>query len=79
MDVNVEMPFVGEAIERMRIVRWLRAVGDEVAAEEQLVEVTTDKIDFVIEAPASGTLVEIRAADGEVVKPYDVVAVIKPR
>jgi len=78
MSVNVEVPFVGEAIEQMRVVRWLKAPGDAVRAEEPLVEVTTEKIDFVVEAPASGTLVEIRAAEGAHVVPNEVVAVIAP-
>jgi len=78
MSVNVEVPFVGEGVPEMRVVRWLKGPGDPVHAEEPLVEVTTEKIDFVIEAPATGTLVEVRATAGTMVTANQVVGVIAP-
>jgi 2-oxoglutarate dehydrogenase E2 component (dihydrolipoamide succinyltransferase) len=45
------------------VVRWLKAVGDAVAADEPLLEISTDKVDTEIPAPVAGTLVEITAGD----------------
>jgi 2-oxoglutarate dehydrogenase E2 component (dihydrolipoamide succinyltransferase) len=76
--VNIEVPFVGESIENMRVLRWLKADGDHVTAEEPLLEITTEKIDFIIEAPASGTLVDVSAAEGASVTPNQIIAAIDP-
>jgi 2-oxoglutarate dehydrogenase E2 component (dihydrolipoamide succinyltransferase) len=75
--VNVVIPFVGETVEHMEIRAWLKSVGDEVSRDEPLIEITTTKIDFMIEAPATGRLVEIRVPAGTVVRTDDVVAIIE--
>jgi pyruvate/2-oxoglutarate dehydrogenase complex dihydrolipoamide acyltransferase (E2) component len=59
---SVVIPSLGEAIYQVRIVRWLKAVGDPVTEGEQLVEVSTDKIDAILPAPATGVVLEIGAA-----------------
>ena len=76
MLVHVEMPFVGESVEQLRVRAWLKAIGERVEREDPLVEVTTEKIDFTIEAPAAGTLIEIRAGEDTVVAPHAVLGVI---
>lgn len=78
-DDAVVVPMIGESLLRLRILRWLRKVGEEVAAGELLYEITTDKIDAVVEAPKGGTLVAILATEGEVVTPGQTVARIAPR
>jgi 2-oxoglutarate dehydrogenase E2 component (dihydrolipoamide succinyltransferase) len=64
-DVVVVLPALGESVTEGVITRWLKAVGDSVAADEPLVEISTDKVDTEIPAPASGTLTSIAVeADG---------------
>jgi pyruvate dehydrogenase E2 component (dihydrolipoamide acetyltransferase) len=62
----VTMPALGESVTEGTVTRWLKAVGDRVEADEPLLEVSTDKVDTEIPAPASGTLLEIKVAEDEV-------------
>ena len=57
---------------------WHKAVGDQVTEGEPLLEIGTDKVDTDIPAPATGTLAEIRVAEGETVPVATVLAVIEP-
>lgn len=68
MSVTVTMPQLGESVTEGTITRWLKAVGDTVAADEPLVEVSTDKVDTEIPAPASGVLLSIDAPEDAVVE-----------
>jgi len=61
------MPNMDLTIEEAKIVQWIKSVGQAVEAGEGVVEVETDKATLEIEAPASGLLVKILAAEGEVV------------
>lgn len=63
----VTMPALGESVTEGTVTRWLKAVGDEVAADEPLLEVSTDKVDTEIPAPVSGTLLEITVNEDETV------------
>jgi 2-oxoglutarate dehydrogenase E2 component (dihydrolipoamide succinyltransferase) len=56
------MPALGESVTEGTVTRWLKNVGDQVAADEALLEVSTDKVDTEIPSPASGTLVSIDVA-----------------
>lgn len=67
MAIEVKMPPLGESVTEGIVARWLRQVGDQVEKDEALVEITTDKVDTEIPAPASGTLVEILVPEGETV------------
>src|SRR5476649_572344 len=58
---------MGESVSEGIVSRWLKAVGDAVVEGEPLVEVTTDKVDVEVPAPAAGQLSEIVAAEGETV------------
>ncbi|HSP65275.1 MAG TPA: multifunctional oxoglutarate decarboxylase/oxoglutarate dehydrogenase thiamine pyrophosphate-binding subunit/dihydrolipoyllysine-residue succinyltransferase subunit, partial [Candidatus Deferrimicrobium sp.] len=58
---------MGESVTEGTISRWLKAVGDSVTEGESLVEVTTDKVDVEVPAPAGGTLATIVAQEGETV------------
>ncbi|NEC71142.1 2-oxoglutarate dehydrogenase, E2 component, dihydrolipoamide succinyltransferase, partial [Streptomyces rochei] len=53
------LPALGESVTEGTVTRWLKSVGDSVEADEPLLEVSTDKVDTEIPAPASGTLLEI--------------------
>lgn len=76
MPVTVTMPQLGESVTEGTITRWLKAVGDTVAADEPLLEVSTDKVDTEIPAPASGVLLSIDATEDDTVEVGGVLAVI---
>ena len=76
MPTPVMMPQMGESIAEGTIVRWIKQVGDPVERDEPLFEISTDKVDAEIPAPAAGVLAEIRAKVGETVPVATVVAVI---
>src|SRR3712207_9483022 len=61
------MPTVGGSVPEATVARWLKAVGDEVAVDEPLLEVSTDKVDTEIPSPISGTLLEITVNEDETV------------
>jgi 2-oxoglutarate dehydrogenase E2 component (dihydrolipoamide succinyltransferase) len=61
------MPQLGESVTEGTVTRWLKAVGDTVAADEALLEVSTDKVDTEIPSPVSGVLTEIIAGEDAVV------------
>ncbi|WP_153506195.1 biotin/lipoyl-containing protein [Cumulibacter manganitolerans] len=73
---DVTMPALGESVTEGTVTRWLKQVGEEVQADEPLLEVSTDKVDTEIPAPASGTLLEIRVQEDETVDVGAVLAVI---
>jgi 2-oxoglutarate dehydrogenase E2 component (dihydrolipoamide succinyltransferase) len=62
------MPELGESVTEGTVTRWLKKVGDTVAVDEPLVEVSTDKVDTEIPSPASGTLLSITAEEDVTVK-----------
>jgi 2-oxoglutarate dehydrogenase E2 component (dihydrolipoamide succinyltransferase) len=76
MSEEVKMPQMGESIAEGTIVRWLKQVGESVKRDEPLFEISTDKVDAEIPAPASGVLSEIKVKEGETVAVNTVVAVI---
>ncbi len=59
------LPALGESVTEGTVTRWLKSVGDSVEADEPLLEVSTDKVDTEIPAPASGTLLEIVVGEDE--------------
>ncbi|HYN57446.1 MAG TPA: 2-oxo acid dehydrogenase subunit E2 [Motilibacterales bacterium] len=67
MSVTVTMPQLGESVTEGTVTRWLKQVGEEVRADEPLVEVSTDKVDTEIPAPTSGVLLSIAAGEDETV------------
>jgi 2-oxoglutarate dehydrogenase E2 component (dihydrolipoamide succinyltransferase) len=73
---DVVMPQMGESIFEGTITKWLKQVGDTVQRDEPLFEISTDKVDAEIPAPAAGVLTEIKAQAGETVQINTVVAVI---
>ncbi|MGB6106921.1 MAG: biotin/lipoyl-containing protein, partial [Mycobacterium sp.] len=67
MAVSVQMPALGESVTEGTITRWLKQEGDTVVADEPLLEVSTDKVDTEIPAPASGVLTKIIAREDDIV------------
>ena len=70
------MPQMGESIAEGTIIKWLKKEGDVVDCDEPLFEITTDKVDTEVPAPAAGTLTEILVKEGETVDIGTLVAVI---
>jgi 2-oxoglutarate dehydrogenase E2 component (dihydrolipoamide succinyltransferase) len=68
------MPQMGESIAEGTLSRWLKQVGDEVKRDEPIFEISTDKVDAEIPAPAAGVLAEIIVKEGETVAVQTVVA-----
>ena len=64
---TVNMPELGESVTEGTVTRWLKAVGDDVAVDEPLLEVSTDKVDTEIPSPVAGTLLEINAEEDDTV------------
>src|SRR3954452_9668513 len=65
MAVDIVMPRLSDSMEEGTVLKWIKAVGDEVALGEELVEIETDKANMVYEADAAGALSEIVASGGD--------------
>src|SRR6202044_838027 len=76
MPTDVVMPQMGESIFEGTITKWLKKAGDKVQRDEPLFEISTDKVDAEIPAPASGILREIKVAEGTTVGVNTVVGTI---
>jgi len=77
MPVNVLMPQMGESITEGTVVRWFKNEGDQVAKDEPLLEISTDKVDAEVPAPASGRLGKILHGAGSTVAVETVIGVIE--
>jgi len=64
---DVKLPELGESVTEGTVTRWLKAVGDDVAVDEPLLEISTDKVDTEIPSPVAGTLQEILVQEDETV------------
>lgn len=73
---EIVMPQMGESIFEGTLTRWMKKVGEQVNRDEPLFEISTDKVDAEIPAPASGTLTEIKVQPGTTVQVNTVVGVI---
>jgi pyruvate dehydrogenase E2 component (dihydrolipoamide acetyltransferase) len=67
MSDSVRMPALGESVTEGTVTRWLKQVGDDVAVDEPLLEVSTDKVDTEIPSPVAGLLLEILVAEDQTV------------
>lgn len=76
MATRVIMPKLGMSMEEGTILRWLKKEGDAVRQGEPLLEIETDKVTMEVEAPASGIVLQICVAEGDVVPVTETVAVI---
>ena len=65
--VEVTMPQMGDSVSEGTVLEWHKQEGDQVAEDEVLVEISTDKVDAEVPAPAAGTVVKIHAAEGDTV------------
>lgn len=76
MKVEMLMPQMGESITEATISKWLKQAGQPVKKDEMILEISTDKVDSEIPAPATGVLSEIKANEGDVVPVKSLIAVI---
>jgi len=76
MSTDIVMPQMGESIFEGTITKWLKKPGDKVQRDEPLFEISTDKVDAEIPAPASGVLQEIKVSEGNTVQVNTVVGTI---
>jgi pyruvate dehydrogenase E2 component (dihydrolipoamide acetyltransferase) len=75
--IDVIMPQMGESIAEGTLSRWIKKVGDAVKRDEPIFEISTDKVDAEIPAPAAGVLAEILVTEGQTVAVQTVVAKIE--
>ena len=73
---EITLPQLGETVTEGTITKWFKQVGDTVAVDEPLFEVSTDKVDTEVPSPISGVLTEIRVAEGDTVPVGTVIAVV---
>src|SRR5258708_27022300 len=76
MAVDIVMPQMGESIFEGTITKWRKKPGDKIQRDEPLFEISTDKVDAEIPAPASGVLQDIKVAEGATVQVNTVVGTI---
>src|SRR3954471_12466746 len=76
--VQVTMPQMGDSVSEGTVLEWHKQEGDQVSADEVLVEISTDKVDAEVPAPATGTVVKIHVAEGDTISVGAVLAEIAP-
>src|SRR3954465_16046471 len=76
--VEVTMPAMGESVTEGTVLEWHKHEGDSIEADEVLVEISTDKVDAEVPAPAGGTISKIHAAEGDTVTVGQLLAEINP-
>src|SRR5712692_10660333 len=74
--VQVTMPQMGDSVTEGTILEWHKQEGDAVAVDETIVEISTDKVDAEVPAPAAGTITKIHAGEGDTVQVGAVLAEI---
>ena len=74
--IEVVMPQMGESVTEGTVLEWHKSEGDPVAADETIVEISTDKVDAEVPAPAAGTIAKIHVAEGDTVTVGQVLAEI---
>ncbi len=76
MATKVLVPRLGEGVDEVTVTKWLKQVGDSIKELEPLLEVNTDKVDTEIPAPASGTVLQIVAQEGQAARVGELLAII---
>ncbi|HKB20588.1 MAG TPA: biotin/lipoyl-containing protein, partial [Gaiellaceae bacterium] len=74
--VDVVMPQMGVSVSEGTITKWLKSEGEEIQADEALLEISTDKVDTEVPSPASGVVTQILVKEGETVDVGTKLAVI---
>ena len=66
--VQVTMPAMGESVTEGTVLEWHKQEGDQVALDEVLVEISTDKVDAEVPSPVAGKIVKVMAGEGDTVE-----------
>ncbi|SEM93564.1 2-oxoglutarate dehydrogenase E2 component (dihydrolipoamide succinyltransferase) [bacterium A37T11] len=74
---NLQLPKMGESVSEATIIKWLKQPGDQIEADEAVLEIATDKVDSDVPSPFAGVLIEQRFKENEVAQIGDVVAVLE--
>ena len=74
MATQLTAPLMGEGVEELTLVKWLKKEGDPVSENESIVEVETDKVATELPSPASGVVLQRLAEEGQTVKVGDLLA-----
>ena len=77
MRVEMVMPQMGESIAEAKVTKWRKAKGEAVKKDEIILDISTDKVDSEIPAPATGIIVDLLASEGDVVPVKSTIAVIE--
>ena len=77
MAVNIIVPSLGESVTEATIAKWHKKVGEQIRVDELLIELETDKITLEVNAPASGTISEIKFNEGDVVAVGDTLGLLE--
>ncbi len=76
--IDVVMPQMGVSVSEGTITKWLKSEGEKIAADESLLEISTDKVDTEVPSPGDGVVAKIMVQEGETVEVGTVLAVIAP-
>ena len=76
MSEKILVPVLGESITEATVTKWLKKKGDNVVADEAVVELETDKVNLEVPAPASGVISEINSKDGDTVEVGTILGII---
>ena len=76
MSDNVQLPALGESVTKGTVTRWLKNVGDTVAVDEPLLEISTDKVDTEVPSPVAGVVQQILVGEDETAQVGAVLAIV---
>ena len=76
MSNQILVPSLGESVTEATVAKWLKSVGDSVAADEALVELETEKVNVEVPSPLNGTLSSIKVNEGETVQVGSLLGVV---
>ena len=79
MSEKILVPELGESITEATVAKWLKKKGDNVNADEPIVELETDKVNLEVSSPISGILAEINSNDGSTVKVGSILGIVSDR
>ena len=77
-EIQVVMPQMGVSVSEGTITKWLKQVGETIAQDEPLLEISTDKVDTEVPSPGAGVVSQILVAEGQTVDVGTVLATIAP-
>ena len=77
-EIQVVMPQMGVSVSEGTVTKWLKQVGEPIARDEPLLEISTDKVDTEVPSPGEGVLAQVLVSEGQTVDVGTVLATIAP-